>query len=144
MASQVGVREATNRNDGEEVESYLRSVGLGKGHPWCAAIMYWSFSECGYTFPEKPSFYAWSPNWFPADRVVWIDGRGDQGTSGDALGIYYRNLGRVGHVGMLTKEDGDYFHTIEGNTSDAGSREGHGVYTKKRLKSQTKYLARWL
>ena len=37
--SQIGVREATGRNDGKQVELYLKSVGLGKGYAWCAAFV---------------------------------------------------------------------------------------------------------
>lgn len=43
-ASQVGVRERTGRNDGPEVEAYLRSVGLTRGNPYCQAAQYWAFS----------------------------------------------------------------------------------------------------
>ncbi|MER3328881.1 MAG: hypothetical protein RIF34_04825 [Candidatus Kapaibacterium sp.] len=41
--SQVGVRELGNNRG--EVAKYLASVGLGEGHPYCAAGVYWSFSE---------------------------------------------------------------------------------------------------
>lgn len=41
--TQIGVRELGN-NKGE-VAKYLASVGLGEGHPYCAAGVYWCFSE---------------------------------------------------------------------------------------------------
>ncbi|PKL80768.1 MAG: hypothetical protein CVV25_03450 [Ignavibacteriae bacterium HGW-Ignavibacteriae-4] len=41
--SQIGVREVGN-NRGEVVK-YLASVGLGEGHPYCAAGVYWGFSK---------------------------------------------------------------------------------------------------
>ncbi len=41
--SQVGVREVGNNRG--EVAKYLASVGLGEGHPYCAAGVYWCFSE---------------------------------------------------------------------------------------------------
>lgn len=41
--SQIGVREV-GKNRGE-VGKYLASVGLGEGHPYCAAGVYWCFSE---------------------------------------------------------------------------------------------------
>ncbi len=45
--AQVGVREKTGSNDGYKVEQYLKSAGLGKGHPYCAAGQYWCFySSC--------------------------------------------------------------------------------------------------
>ena len=45
--SQIGVREATGRNDGKQVELYLKSVGLGKGYAWCSAFVRWCFDKCG-------------------------------------------------------------------------------------------------
>ncbi len=45
--AQVGVKERTGRNDGYMVEQYLKSVGLRKGNPYCAAGQYWCFySAC--------------------------------------------------------------------------------------------------
>lgn len=41
--SQIGIKEATGHNDGERVESYLASVGLSKGFPYCAAGQYYCF-----------------------------------------------------------------------------------------------------
>ena len=58
---------------------------------------------------------------------------------------YYPNLGRVGHVGFLEKTDMDgYFITIEGNTNGAGSREGDGVYKKKRDPNKVNAVSRYI
>lgn len=47
LIAQIGVKEKTGRNDGDKVEQYLKSVGLGTGHPYCAAGQYWCFwSAC--------------------------------------------------------------------------------------------------
>ena len=44
--SQNGVQEVPrNSNAGAAVESYLKSVGLGKGYSWCMAFVYWSVKE---------------------------------------------------------------------------------------------------
>lgn len=45
--AQVGTKEATGHNDGEQVENYLKSVGLNpKGkYPYCAAGQYYCFKE---------------------------------------------------------------------------------------------------
>jgi len=45
LLEQVGVHEATGRNDGKEVESYLKSVGLTKGNPWCMSLLYWCYEQ---------------------------------------------------------------------------------------------------
>lgn len=56
--AQVGVREKSGRNDGYMVEQYLKSVGLSKGNPYCAAGQYWRFySACqdlGFEISEIP------------------------------------------------------------------------------------------
>lgn len=47
LVAQIGVKEKTGKNDGYKVEQYLKSVGLGKGYPYCAAGQYWCFwSAC--------------------------------------------------------------------------------------------------
>lgn len=37
--SYVGVKEKTGKNDGKEVEMFLRETGLGKGYAWCASFV---------------------------------------------------------------------------------------------------------
>jgi len=41
---------------------------------------------------------------------------------------------RIAHVGFIHAQEGDYYITVEGNTNQAGSREGDGVYKKRRPK----------
>ena len=41
--AEIGVREKTGKNDGERIEMYLKSTGLGKGYAWCAAFVTWTF-----------------------------------------------------------------------------------------------------
>jgi hypothetical protein len=43
LFKQLGVTEETGKNDGEQVEAYLKSVGLSKGNPYCVAGQYWCF-----------------------------------------------------------------------------------------------------
>lgn len=132
---EIGTREETGRNDGKDVEKYLRYVGLGKGYAWCAAFVSWSLGEAGIKNPKS----AWSPAMFPAGSVVWKRTWKVSGTpsTGDVFGIYFASLKRIAHVGFIdTWGEGDYAITVEGNTNDAGSREGDGVYRKRRLKRQ--------
>src|SRR5690606_5817425 len=40
------VREVPrNSNRGPDVEEYLKRTGLGPGHAWCCAFVYWCFDE---------------------------------------------------------------------------------------------------
>jgi hypothetical protein len=61
--STIGIKEATGRNDGEEVEEILKSVGLeGSGAPWCAAYVVWvGDSALGRDRNPYPRS-AWSPD----------------------------------------------------------------------------------
>jgi hypothetical protein len=138
--SQVGIREATGRNDGPAVKMYLASTNLDEGYAWCAAFVNWTYQKCGV---ETPRSAAWSPSWFPSSKVL----RSDQvPRAGDVFGIYYTTKKRVAHVGFIHKWpiNGTSVTTVEGNTNDAGSREGDGVYVKYRLKSQIYQVADWI
>jgi hypothetical protein len=145
--TQLGVREATGRNDGEQVEEYLRATELGPGYAWCAAFVTWVHQGCG---ADHPALGAWSPNWF-TQRVIYHYGRltyGQRGYErpqpGDVFGIYFPSKRRIAHVGIIEAwPRGGRFITIEGNTNSAGSREGDGVYRKRRVKRQIEKVARW-
>lgn len=141
--SQVGIREATGKNDGEQVEKYLRSVGLSKGYPWCAAFVNYCLTETG----AKTCKSAWVPSWFPPHRIVYRQGRELQRVPlrGDTFGIWFTKMRRLAHIGFVhTWGDGKYVTTIEGNTGPDGGRDGDGVYRKYRLKSQVHSVSTWL
>lgn len=136
--SQVGVREKTGHNDGAEVESYLHSVGLVKGYAWCAAFLVWCHDQNGIKNPRT----AWAPDWFRTNVVYkshdpsigqFLSGQ-FLSKKGQVFGLYFEAKGRIAHVGMLAGETRMSYITIEGNTNQAGSREGDGVYKKLRDK----------
>lgn len=137
---EIGVREATGKNDGVEVENYLASTGLGKGYAWCAAFVNWVYTDCGVRTPKSP---AWSPSWFPDSKTIAIE----HGLQGDVFGIYFKSKKRIAHVGFIDEdfENGkSTILTVEGNTNDSGSREGDGVYRKRRSKNQINKVSCWL
>lgn len=136
--AELGVREATGNNDGEHVEKYLLSVQLGPGYAWCAAFVNWSMRKCGVIGPQAA---AWSPSWFPPGKQL-ADNR--QPVHGDVFGIYFASKQRIAHVGFIDEVKENHFVTIEGNTNDAGSREGDGVYRKYRIKKQVSAIANWI
>ena len=139
--SQLGVREATGKNDGKAVESYLKVTGNTKGAPWCAAFVSW----CHLQAEIKAPLSAWSPDWFKSNIVYRRDWRKQypEAEPGMVFGIWFQNLGRVAHVGFIDGEDANSYTTIEGNTNEAGSREGDGVYRKKRLKSSIYIISKY-
>lgn len=142
-SGEVGVRETTGHNDGERVEIYLRSTGLPKGNAWCAAFVTWVFRQSGVEAIAS----AWSPSWF-VRNVVYTRAAKNNAVPcpADVFGIYFQNKGRIAHVGFIDEWDSksSFAMTVEGNTNDAGSREGDGVYRKRRMKSQIYKVSRWI
>lgn len=141
--SQIGVRELTGRNDGTQVEQYLSLTGFKKGAPWCAAFVSWCYDKAGV----KAIASAWSPAWFPPGKTIYHKGNfsKQKPRQADVFGIYFAKQKRIAHVGFIDSwPDGDYAITVEGNTNAAGSREGDGVYRKRRLKSALHKISRWV
>ncbi|HRO18524.1 MAG TPA: hypothetical protein PLU07_10055, partial [Ferruginibacter sp.] len=63
---------------------------------------------------------------------------------GDVFTLYYAHLKRIGHTGFHHKKiNSSVYESVEGNTNAAGSREGDGVYKKKRSYNATHSISRW-
>jgi len=149
---EIGVREKTNKNDGERIAEYLNYTGLSEGYAWCAAFISWSFKQAG--FPEPKT--AWSPSLFPGKRIIWkrnggvqsrhIKSAGQDRTpeAGDVFGIYFTDLKRIAHAGFVDEWGDKYVITVEGNTNEGGSRDGDGVYRKRRPISSIYQVADWV
>ena len=140
------VREI-GKNAGPDVEKYQKSVGLSKGSPWCAAFVSWCYIESkGLTKAPKwcsgsaVSLFQVARNSktcvsvTPVDAGfqskvkagwVWSRAQDPAAAAGARKGAWCQ-----GHTGVVVKVDSIGFHTIEGNTNAAGSREGDGVYAK--------------
>jgi len=128
------VRERTGNNDGLRVTEYLHYVNVPEGSAWCAAFVSWVFGQTGYPAPRT----AWSPALFPLNK------RTKQIRPAVVFGIYFSQFRRIAHCGLVERQDGDWIVTIEGNTNLAGSREGDGVYRKRRHLKVVKYFADWM
>ncbi|WP_166922451.1 CHAP domain-containing protein [Flavobacterium poyangense] len=136
--AQIGVEEMPrNSNAGPEVEIYLRSVGLDKGHPWCMAFVYWCNQKASQQTNQKN----------PLKKTAGVL---DQYNSrpllvqktpqrGDVFIMNFKN--GTGHTGFIEKITGNTAFTIEGNTNNSGSREGYKVARRKRdLTNMTGFL----
>lgn len=128
--SQIGVREKTGKNDGPAVEMYLRSVGLGKGYAYCSAFVHWALDSAGI----ENNVTAWSPSAHNSRNVVYENRRFKKDpTAGDVFTIWYTSKKRIAHTGFIDSwVNSSIVTTVEANTNDALSREGDGVYMKKR------------
>lgn len=149
----LGVLEE-GHNAGHAVQTYLASVGLPPGHPWCAAHAYYRLwraagSPADYVLPRgfprtgyTPDMVAWAKKeglWIPRREVV--SGR-RKICRGDWAFFYFPSLRRIAHVGMVASSFPGGFLSIEGNTSPDTEveREGQGLFRKHRL---LKDLGQW-
>lgn len=137
--AQIGVHEITT-NWSPEIKAYLETTGISFSAPWCAALVSYCYSVNGVPNPHS----AWSPAYF-TDRHC-IDVKNETPLKADVFGVYYNNLKRIAHIGFIDRwpRQGDYFISVEGNTNDNGSREGTGVYKKRRLKRTAYRIARYI
>lgn len=137
-ATQLYVREATGRNDGPEVEAYLKITGNRKGEAWCGAFQAAVQKACGLPFPNAAGGARF---WFVPSSPKTFYIRGQRGVAdwiqlGDKGGFWYSNLNRVGHIAMVVKESRPIrkgrpargFIMRAGNTGSGGGREGAGVH----------------
>lgn len=142
--SQIGVREKTGHNDGVMVETYLRYCHLEKGNPWCASFVCYTFGQAGVKNPRS----GYCPDLFLPNRVIYKrTSRGPPKAlpqQGDVWGLYFPEKGRVAHVGFVDQWGEKYVITVEGNTNEAGSREGDGVYRKRRPRSSIYVVAKYI
>ena len=140
--SQIGVRERTGHNDGLMVETYLRSVGLGKGNPWCAAFVHYCLERGGV----PNSINGYSPTAFNTAHKIWFARKRIKDLqAGDVFCLYFPSLKRIAHTGFYDRTiNNSIYETVEGNTNEEGSREGDGVYRKKRSFNATYVISRWI
>lgn len=135
---EIGVTEATGKNDGE-VEKYLKIIGLGKGYPYCAAGISWSYYQAAKYYNKTKSFIP-----FPmtaGSQVVYDHARkvGEKGSNNvepQDFFIWRKKDSYQGHIGIIESigEKG-WVQTIEFNTSGdnrGDQRDGGGVWRKKR------------
>lgn len=144
-ATQMHVREATGKNDGVDVEKYLKSVGFPKGTPYCMAFVFWNFKQASEELKV--------PNPVPKtagvldclkkakNNVVEVPLPGDQ---------FIMDFGKgKGHTGLVTKVKDNYIYTREGNTSadptyKGEDREGNGNFERLRPISSIKAFIRYV
>lgn len=140
--AQIGVRELTGHNDGKAVEAYLRYCGLPKGNAWCAAFVCWSYGQSKVVNPRSAA----CTDLFKSKYVIWRRSSKANITpkTADIFGLYFPEKGRIAHTGFIDRWTATAAYTVEGNTNQAGSREGDGVYRKIRLTRQIYAVASYI
>ncbi|WP_216726079.1 hypothetical protein [Hymenobacter siberiensis] len=151
---QLGVREATGRNDGPMMDAWLRLVGSPRFSPWCGA--YQGAGQQASALP-MPAGAGAARSWTlpQSARTYYLRGlRGsvDSLQPGHQVTFYYPNLGRIGHVGralsptraLLRGRPARGWVVNEGNTGSGGGREGAGVHNITHAASDIYGAANWL
>lgn len=152
--AEVGVIEIPkNSNRGPKVDQYKGATWLpaAQAWPWCAAFVCWCIREAmrvggvkethGFKRPRTAGawdFINWSLEQDNSTRTVRSPKAKDI-AAGDIV-VY-----TFSHIGIAIQSCDPYgrFQAVEGNTDEAGSREGGGVYLKARSISQVKARIRF-
>lgn len=127
--AEIGVKEVGN-NRGRRVGQYLSICNLPEGYAWCAAFVCWCLEQCYVESPRNAMAAVVSTK-----NIVYKKNKGHQLPPVQdilAFGLWYQNLNRIGHTGIITNYQGNTAITIEGNTNGSGSRDGDGVHQKIR------------
>jgi lysozyme family protein len=138
-ATQIGVMERPpGSNGGPEVEQYLNSVGLRKGDPWCVAFEFFCFNKASEKLQRSsPMIKTGSvlDHWDRARKkgipvLLATDAVDNPELVRPGMLFVMSTGGGNGHTGIVEKVIGGRLVTIEGNTSEGGSREGIGVFRR--------------
>ena len=130
LMKQVGVKEV-GRNDGVMIRKYLKSVGLGKGHPYCMAGQYYCFDEAAKELGVKVPIYKSGSTAKVWNEALKIGSLVEYVPQIDDL-IFWRKTVTTGHVErIIAILDNNEVETVGFNTG-ANVRDGEGVYKRIR------------
>lgn len=112
-----------------------------QGQPWCACFVTWCFVQAFGISNTKQLLKHYPYVYVPTIMSLFTNYANPQ--RGDIVGFYHNN--DFVHTGIVTFVNGDYFETIEGNTSGASSiiSNGGGVCKKHYYNSKlpgTKFI----
>lgn len=142
---EIGVCEdPPGSNRGQRVEAYLASTGLDGGYAWCAAFVHWCFERASAELDiDNPCIKTAGvlDHWNKAGRagmrrIAHAQAEADPQLvqPGMVFIIDTGAPGGAGHTGLVERVEGGKLVTIEGNTNEAGGREGIGVFRRNRRK----------
>lgn len=116
------VVERTGRNDGKEVEMFLKSVGRTKGDAWCSAFVSYCLTVSGVLEPKTRSGlardYATKTDKRLVIKATDVILKKYKVVKGDLV-VWQKGETVFGHIGMTTEDwQGIQGKTIEGNVSN--------------------------
>lgn len=149
---EIGVMEIGSTNCGPRVNLYKGATTLPPDQPWpwCAAFVCWVVFEAAIsarvsfsgTFKRPRTAGAWDlENWSLAqDSSTWTKKPHRNDIEPGDIAVF-----TFSHVGFaVSKPDKNgYVLCVEGNTDGAGSREGGGVFRKRRHVSKIRSRIRF-
>lgn len=118
-------------NNKQKYSGQVPGLEWSDNQPWCASFVSWVAMRAMVSeFYPRTASCDIAANWFK-ERDQWSDY--------PAVGaqVFYGYPHDLVHTGIVVDFDDKYIYTVEGNTNDSGSREGDGVYFKKRLRRDT-------
>ena len=137
--AEIGVEEVNGTNTGIRVNEYKSATNLPpkEAWPWCAAFVCWvvkqAMGDRPYTFSRPTTAGAWDLERWSLEQNASTNTKKSPGSDIKAGDIV---IFRFSHVGFAVADAEDGFvTTVEGNTDIAGSREGGGVFRKRRAVS---------
>lgn len=151
--NEVGVEEIDGTNCGPRVNQYKAATWLpaDQSWPWCAAfidfIVYEAMKACDVketaTFKRPRTAGAWDLENWSKKQDDTTQTRRDPRSDIKAGDIVIFKFSHVGFAVADFDDETNTVKTIEGNTDSSGSREGGGVYLKRRKLSQIKTRIRF-
>lgn len=133
------VRELT-RNWSPQIRAYLAVTGIFSPAPWCAAFVTWCLLEAGADRKKLPknaaSTYFWW-KWAKETGRLKVNEKGAPVYEPERGDLFDWNSDGGGHIGgiydVVEVKGIVKMLTIEGNTDQAGSREGVAVMNRVRM-----------
>ena len=138
-----GVKEdpLVGLNRGPRVDEYIRSTGLDPaenppyGYPWCACFVYWCFvAAAGKLSATNPCARTASvvTHWHKTSgkRILAADAQTDHSRVLPGM-VFCKSDDMHSHTGIVLHTTDAGIVTVEGNTNQAGSREGDAVVANK-------------
>lgn len=126
----IGQVHEVTPNHGPLVDQFLSSVGLAPGNAWCMAFLQYLIRQVEQEFGCVSQIYRSGgviETWQKTHQDVQCPPK-------PGSLILFKTSEGHGHCGLI-RDVIDTLHvsTIEGNTNNAGSRDGDGVYEHVRL-----------
>lgn len=142
-SAESGVREdpKMGQNRGIRVDQYVRATGLDPsanpphGYPWCACFVYWCFvTAADKLMATNPCARTASviSHWGKTKgrKILAVDAHADHSLVHPGM-VFCKSDDAHSHTGIVVGTTDEGIVTTEGNTNQAGSREGDSVVVGK-------------